>query len=338
MFKNRKALFAGLPALIGMLPMPGGALFSAPLVESVDDENSLFSSEKAAINYWFRHIWEYWWPMYPGVILAVKYSGLSFPKFMALQLPFTIASLAGGYFFLLRNGKITDAIIKPSLQRGKGDVLSALGPILLLVGTAIIGTSAFSRLVVSKTAASLLAMLAGLVLSIAIALRGKRHAFVQSLSIFKRRNLWLMLILVVSVQAFSNVLKCPLDTAENTMIAAMRTEFVRAGIPVVLIIMLMPFISGLATGLSFAFVGASFPIVFALIGNHPAAGEIAAVTTLAYSSGYLGMMFSPLHVCFVVTCEYYSTRMTRVYKYIAGPSLVILMMALFLAVLYSKLL
>ena len=55
----------------------------------------------------------------------------------------------------------------------------------------------------------------------------------------------------------------------------------------------------------------------ALIGNNPAAGTLAAATTLAYSSGYLGMMFSPLHVCFVVTCEYYSTRMTGVYRYIA---------------------
>lgn len=130
----------------------------------------------------------------------------------------------------------------------------------------------------------------------------------------------------------------PLVQTGNTIIAAMRTEFVRAGIPIVLIIMLMPFISGLATGLSFAFVGASFPKVFALIGNNAAAGTIAAVTTLAYSSGYLEMMFSPLHVCFVVTCEYYSTRMTRIYRYIAGPSVVILITALFMAVLYSKLL
>jgi uncharacterized protein len=338
MFKNKKTLFAGLPALIGMLPMPGGALFSAPLVDSVDDNDELISSEKAAVNYWFRHIWEYWWPMYPGVILAVKYSGLSFTKFMLLQLPFTIASLAGGYFFLLRNGKITDSRIKPFLQRKKADIFSALGPIFLLVGTAIIGSSAFSGIVFSKTAASLLAMIAGLLLAIIISLTGNRKAFVQSLTIFKRSNLWLMLLLVIGVQIFSNVLKCPLDQAGTTMIADMRTEFVRAGIPVFLIIMLLPFIAGLVTGLSFGFVGASFPIVFALVGNNPASGTLAAVTTLAYSSGYLGMMFSPLHVCFAVTCEYYSTRMTSVYKYIAGPSLLILMMALLLAGFYFKLL
>jgi uncharacterized protein len=336
MFQDKRALFAGLPALIGMLPMPGGALFSAPLVASVDDENNLFAPEKAAINYWFRHIWEYWWPMYPGVILAVKYSGLSFTKFMALQLPFTVASLAGGYLFLLRNGKIAGGSIHSTLHPKKGDIFSGLGPILFLVGTTMIGTSALSVVVVSKTAASLLAMIAGLGLSISIVLRGDKRAFVQSFSIFKRRNLWLMLLLVVGVQAFSNVLKCPLDAGQNTMIVIMRNEFVKAGIPVVLIIMLMPFLSGLATGLSFGFVGASFPIVFALIGDHPAPGVIAAVTSLAYSSGYLGMMFSPLHVCFVVTCEYYSTRMAKVYRYLAGPSWVVLITALFLSAFYYK--
>jgi hypothetical protein len=181
-------------------------------------------------------------------------------------------------------------------------------------------------------------MLAGLLLAIPVSLKGNRQAFVQSAGIFQRSNLWLMLLLVVSVQVFSTVLKCPLDQTGTTMIADMRTEFIRAGIPVFLIIMLMPFISGLVTGVSFGFVGASFPIVFAIIGNNPAAGTVAAVTTLAYASGYLGMMFSPLHVCLVVTCEYYSTRMTGVYRYIARPSLLIVITAFVLAGFYFKLL
>jgi len=50
--KNRKLLFSSLPALIGLLPMPGGALFSAPLVDSIDKGKELSPSHKAAINYW----------------------------------------------------------------------------------------------------------------------------------------------------------------------------------------------------------------------------------------------------------------------------------------------
>ena len=60
-----------MPALIGLLPMPGGALFSAPMVQSALGKNNITGEEKTVINYWFRHIWEYWWPLYPGVVLAV---------------------------------------------------------------------------------------------------------------------------------------------------------------------------------------------------------------------------------------------------------------------------
>ena len=70
--KSKRMLLAGLPALVGLLPMPAGALFSAPMVASVDSKEELDPQHKAAINYWFRHIWEYWWPLYPGVIIAMS--------------------------------------------------------------------------------------------------------------------------------------------------------------------------------------------------------------------------------------------------------------------------
>ena len=60
-----------MTALIGLLPMPGGALFSAPMVDASLASLPVNKEQKTIINYWFRHIWEYWWPIFPGVILAV---------------------------------------------------------------------------------------------------------------------------------------------------------------------------------------------------------------------------------------------------------------------------
>ena len=59
------------PALIGLLPMPGGAVFSAPMVKTVSEDMRVTNSDRAVINYWFRHIWELFWPLYPGIILTV---------------------------------------------------------------------------------------------------------------------------------------------------------------------------------------------------------------------------------------------------------------------------
>ena len=45
-----------IPAAIGLVPMPGGALFSAPLVGEAVQEKKVLPEWKVAVNYWFRHI------------------------------------------------------------------------------------------------------------------------------------------------------------------------------------------------------------------------------------------------------------------------------------------
>lgn len=114
----------------------------------------------------------------------------------------------------------------------------------------------------------------------------------------------------------------------------MRDEFIRTGIPLFTVIMLIPFISGMVTGVAFGFVGASFPIVFALVGPDPSTAVAAATTTFAYTCGYMGMMLSPMHACFVVSAEYFHTRVYETYRYIVGPAFVVLLAATVMATLY----
>jgi hypothetical protein len=114
----------------------------------------------------------------------------------------------------------------------------------------------------------------------------------------------------------------------------MRDELIQTGIPLIVVIMLIPFISGMVTGVAFGFVGASFPIVFALVGPHPSAAVSAATTAFAYTFGYMGMMLSPMHACFVVTAEYFKTSIFGAYRYIIGPAFVILVTSILLSALY----
>jgi len=332
--KSKRMLLAGFPALVGLLPMPGGAIVSAPLVAGVDEENALGPPHKVAINYWFRHLWEYWWPLYPGVILAMSYSGLPVALFFAIQIPFSAVTMLGGYLFILKripredNGRIRlrDLNLK--------DVGAALLPIMVLVASSLAGSAVFPRLGMEGSLASLVSMLAGLVLAMTIVFAANRPSFAVSLSFFKEKTTWLMMVLVIGIQLFSGVLAYPLDPAGHTIVTAMRDEFLRAGIPILSLVMLIPFISGAVTGVAFGFVGASFPIVFALVGPEPTTAVAAATTALAYSFGYMGMMMSPMHVCFVVTGEYFHCSPYSAYRYIAGPAALILLAALFLSGLY----
>ena len=48
---NKRVVLAALPAVIGMLPSPGGAVFSAPTVAEASDNTHASPEQKALINY-----------------------------------------------------------------------------------------------------------------------------------------------------------------------------------------------------------------------------------------------------------------------------------------------
>jgi len=60
----------------------------------------------AAINYWFRHIWEYWWPLYPGVLLASGLAGISLPLIVALMIPVSVFVTVIGMAMMFRDLKL----------------------------------------------------------------------------------------------------------------------------------------------------------------------------------------------------------------------------------------
>ncbi|MGZ6236071.1 MAG: DUF401 family protein [Syntrophales bacterium] len=332
--KSKHLILAGLPALVGLLPMPAGALFSAPFVAAVDESGELELSHKVAINYWFRHLWEYWWPLYPGVILAMQYSRLPAIWFFLIQMPFTIIAAISGYIFILRRIKKEE---DKDLGYGKintGEVLSAMGPIGLLVMISLVGSAILPLMGIEGTLANLISMLVGLIAALCAIFSGHAAAFSPSLRMLLRIDTWFMIALVIGIQAFSAALVCPIDATGATLITGMRDEFIRTGVPLIAVIMLIPFISGMVTGVAFGFVGASFPIVFALIGTEPSTGLLAATTVFAYSFGYMGMLLSPMHACFVVTAEYFCVTVFGAYRYIIWPVISILITSIILSSLY----
>ena len=61
----------------------GGARFSAPIVEAASRNTDLTKEHKAAINFWFRHIFEFSSPIIPGMIMACSIAGVAFSDFIA---------------------------------------------------------------------------------------------------------------------------------------------------------------------------------------------------------------------------------------------------------------
>lgn len=300
-----------IPAAIGLVPMPGGALFSAPLVGRSASNTGSTPEWKAAVNYWFRHILEYWWPLYPVVIVTLSIFTLQTWKFMLLQIPFTLVSLSAGYFFLLRNQVLTLDTAEAENQN-LPSIFKVLQPILIIVLATLLLPGIFHKIlpVLNPASWKLLSMLTGLIISLVlIRLNMEKHSrrmFSDLLSV-KTLNVFITL---AGVMIFESLLN------SSGLIPLAGRELTIAEVPFELIIAFLPFLAGLVTGIAIGFAGAAFPIVVGFI----SAGDISmspmAALVLAFSMGYAGMMLSPVHLCFLLTVEYFNASFLKVYRYI----------------------
>ncbi len=318
---GRRHAMAALPAVIGFLPMPGGAIFSAPLVDHCDDAGLVPAVYKARANYWFRHIWEFWWPLYPGVLLAMHITGLDVWQFILLGLPLSIAAIAAGYICLLRKIKPEPAA-ESALPQGT-PLHQLLLPIFtviagyLMLRLALAGLSAW--LPSLQTSNRYGPMIFGILLAMLVVERWRPLPWpVWKKTILSGRTINLALI-VAAVRIYGAFIEAPLPDGD-TPIAVMQGEMARWGIPLLAMIMLLPFLAGLTTGLAIGFVGASFPIVTSLLGPQPPLYVLLAYTMLAYACGHIGQMLSPVHVCLVVSNEHFKTNLFHSLSGIFAPA------------------
>lgn len=72
LLRSAKLAVMVIPALIGALPIPGGAIVSAPLVDRPGDMLGLSPARKAAVNLVFRHANFFFLPFSSSVILASR--------------------------------------------------------------------------------------------------------------------------------------------------------------------------------------------------------------------------------------------------------------------------
>ncbi len=317
---SRGKAMAVLPAIVGFLPMPGGAIFSAPLVDDCDEGRSIDPMLKTQMNYWFRHIWEYWWPLYPGVILANQLSTLETWQFMLLQIPMSFASVAIGYFFFLSKVPSEDHAEKHPFDKASALALAKLlSPII-----AILVVYALARIFLPKLSeASKFAPMAVALVAALATLQIQRPA---GLGVWKKivfdKSVFVMVGLVLLVVAYGAFIegRMPDGTPVVGRISGEITEF---GIPRVVLMMLVPFICGMTTGVAFGFVGASFPVVMGLLGENPTMGMLLSTVFMAYGFGYVGMILSPVHICLIVTNEHFKTDLAHSIKTLFKPSIIL---------------
>lgn len=323
--KDGRTVGAVMPILIGLLPMPGGALFSAPMVEASMSGSTISQERKTVLNYWFRHIWEYWWPLYPGVILAVAFLEIKTWVFMSVMVSMTLFSVLAGVVFILRPiGKIENKDSKGFSWTGLWEFLYEMMPILLVIILIVALTGITNMLKyqgIDIKMDSGISVLPGLLLSLIWVYRIDRITLPRLVSVLTSKHVWSMMLLVIAIMIFKGMMD------DSRAVIHIRNELITYGIPVILVILIMPFLSGLITGIAIGFVAASFPLIIPLF-QSPDLMEYLSLAGLAYVFGYLGMILSPVHLCLLVSKDYYKARLINSYPLIVKPALTVMLLAI----------
>lgn len=311
LLNRKKAVIISMPLLIGLLPSLGGAYFSAPMVEETTKDLNMQPEEKGFINYWFRHPWELILPLYPGILLASALTGIELRGFILANMPYALLIVITGFLFSMRNikgGFAGQEKAVPSAkgnghdnfsgQRNSGDLISffPLAAVLLLVMVFHIelhytlGLTVFSLVLFYR-------------LRPAEVMKILRYGFALN-----------VVVMIFGVMLFKFAME------GSGAVNHLNRYFTESGIPVITVLFVLPFITGLLTGLTVGFIGGTFPLLISLTGGH------LNQVSFAFASGYAGVLLSPVHLCLVLTRDYFKADMWGMYKRIL-PSCGIIMSA-----------
>jgi hypothetical protein len=295
LLRNPKLVVSSLPAIIGLLPVPGGALMSAPLVETEARKLGLQKDQKTYVNVWFRHIIFPVYPMSQVLILTAALTGVPITSIVISQLPVVAVMTLVGYFVVLRNARTTDDDSLPKLQL-QGDLrtfLKYFSPILLMILTVVLLGVDVS-----------IAAFVGIALLLCIT-KPPRQVLIRTIS-----N---VAVYKIALAAYGAMLLRSATMASGVS-EVLGQAIATSKVSEAALLASLPAILGFLVGSTSGGIAISVPIL---------AGTLdftASSASLLYISAYFGYLAAPTHLCLVLTADYFRCPLSKVYRFLA-PSL-----------------
>lgn len=290
---SKKSSLMMIPALFGLLPVPGGALMSAPIVQQIDSEED--ANIKVSINVWYRHMLIMIYPLSSALIIASKLTNINLYILVVGLFPSLIVMWLIGYILLVRK-------VSPFTEQGKRDLKGAfrnLLPILIAPVFDFIGRTFFNFSVPE------LFLLLGLIFSIWLALKFGKMKVSSVKIISKKMKIWRFPLIIFSMFIFLEVF----------VLSGAPEEIASVDLSVFLLI-LIGFFLGLGTGRIQLPISILIPIYLA---------QFAVLTMplldfiFIYMSIFIGYLITPLHPCVAYSTEYFETKFLKVAKTLGKP-------------------
>ncbi len=320
-FFSKGGTLGVIPAVYGLMPVPGGALFSAPMISEEGKKYLLKKNQKNFLNVWFRHIW---FPIYPIssamiLICSEKFSNINIYHLILVNIPAFIASIIIGIIYLKK------FIKKASIQQTKSEknytgLIYLLPPIVPLF---FYGVLQFFDLPQIRS------FLIGVVFSIIFLYFLIKISFKEYIQIIKKSITWKLALAIFGIMIFREMFDV---SKANILIADM---IGRLPFPALLIIIVIPLLLGLLTGYNLGAIALSYFLVepfFSFTGIN-----IIGLTSIIFISSLVGYLISPIHLCNVLSSEYLKTDTTRMYKMYIPAAISLLIIQTSIVILVSTL-
>jgi len=282
-------IIAVVPALIGFLPMFGGALVSAPVVKEVTEDMGISNERKTFLNFWFRHLWEYTLPLYPGILLAAGILAVPVYKVIASNAILTVSAIIIGIVLGIRKLESNPEQAKEPHSEKLQAILNFLFNLLPIILVMVLVLVFRLRVLYALLGASVFTLIAN-------------RISIKTLFHYVVREKYGMILIVFGVMIFKATL------GATGLIERLPHFFQAAGIPRYFVISFLPFIVGFLTGMTMAAVGIAFPVILPLFdGRLP-------LMTFAFMCGFAGVLLTPVHFCLAFTREYFQADWLKLYS------------------------
>jgi integral membrane protein (TIGR00529 family) len=300
-------IIAVVPAIMGLLPIAGGALMSAPVVASVGAAIGLSTTLMAFLNVWFRHTIFLIYPMSQVLMTAAALTGHSVTELAVYQVPIMALMMLTGLYVTRRNGKPVSGsgglVLRESSLR---DVLTFLSPILGSIVVALIARQALDTLGYYSDYSVAVGGFFGVALITYLSFKESAgHAGLTKFLTALRSDR--VMNMVLSSFGAMLIYYAMMNTGVSSSIGAIISS---SKFPVVVTEILLPSIMSLISGSPIVGVTSSIPLLAGL--KTFSLGD----ASLIYLSAFLSYVASPVHLCLVFTVQYFKENLFKVYKYL----------------------
>ena len=323
LLRSAKLAVMVIPPLIGAMPIPGGAIVSAPLIDQPGKILGLSQARKAAINLTFRHANFFVLPFSSSMILASKLINVDIYSLIPRMAPLALAMWVVGYLTLVRRSQ-------PVLVRGaeaassaggedaagfdgvNGPGGSGSGPAPAPASGAV-GPSPGREFLVSASPI-LLALFIGFVFGVPFWL-AVAFGIGLALAVTWRSYEWTPAALIKGVDvklilAMFGIMSFRAIVVAGDSLSPVAAMMDASAVPLPVLAFGIALLISLVSANHNTTLGIVYPMILPLV----APGEVLSYAVLVFTASFIAYFASPLHLCQILTNEYCKVSLPAVFR------------------------